>query len=295
MLIKYWFLGPSRDEGGEGEQGMYIAELKGFRSWLTDQPLKNLRVSSQIRYSNYLDNIYLISPMTHKNTPSFKILRRWGTVVLDTEWWHLFKAHFTCCLVIDGLNAGWVSSIPAGLSHEFSGKVDPGWSPILHACSAFLSAVHPDSTCHSYTNRVMLTKLSSQWTMLSIYMDYMMWTVSVFKYPLLLLSHSVLSTSLRPHGLQHSRPPCLSLSSRVQTHVHWVSDVSHACVLNRFSCVGLWVTLWTAAPQAPLFMGILQARKLEWVAMPSSRGSSQPRDQTRVSCVSCTGRRVLDH
>ena len=33
-----------------------------------------------------------------------------------------------------------------------------------------------------------------------------------------------------------------------------------------------------AARQAPLSMGILQARTLEWVAMPSSRGSSQPRD-----------------
>ena len=31
-------------------------------------------------------------------------------------------------------------------------------------------------------------------------------------------------------------------------------------------------------------MGILQARILEWVAMPS-RGSSQPRDQTQVSCT----------
>ena len=31
------------------------------------------------------------------------------------------------------------------------------------------------------------------------------------------------------------------------------------------------------ARQAPLSMGILQARILEWVAMPSSRGSSQPR------------------
>ena len=29
--------------------------------------------------------------------------------------------------------------------------------------------------------------------------------------------------------------------------------------------------------------GILQERMLEWVAMPSSRGSSQPREQTRVS------------
>ena len=31
--------------------------------------------------------------------------------------------------------------------------------------------------------------------------------------------------------------------------------------------------------------GILQARILEWVAMPSSRGSSTPRDQTWVSCL----------
>ena len=31
--------------------------------------------------------------------------------------------------------------------------------------------------------------------------------------------------------------------------------------------------------------GILQARILEWVAMPSSRGSSQSRDQTWVSCI----------
>ena len=34
--------------------------------------------------------------------------------------------------------------------------------------------------------------------------------------------------------------------------------------------------------------GISQARRLEWVAIPFSRGFSQPRDQTRVSCI--TGR-----
>ena len=32
-------------------------------------------------------------------------------------------------------------------------------------------------------------------------------------------------------------------------------------------------------------MGILQARIREWVAMPSSRGSSQPKNQTQVSHV----------
>ena len=31
--------------------------------------------------------------------------------------------------------------------------------------------------------------------------------------------------------------------------------------------------------------GILQARILEWVAMPSSRESSWPRDQTHISCI----------
>ena len=42
---------------------------------------------------------------------------------------------------------------------------------------------------------------------------------------------------------------------------------------------------WTVACKAPLFMVILQARILEWVAMPSFRGTSWPRNQTGVSCT----------
>ena len=49
------------------------------------------------------------------------------------------------------------------------------------------------------------------------------------------------------------------------------------------SCVGLFATPWTLAHLAPLSMGILQAKILEWVTMPSSWGSSQPRNQTQVS------------
>ena len=41
------------------------------------------------------------------------------------------------------------------------------------------------------------------------------------------------------------------------------------------------------ACQAPLSMGILQARILEWVATPSTRRSFQPRDWTQVSCTVC--------
>ena len=38
-----------------------------------------------------------------------------------------------------------------------------------------------------------------------------------------------------------------------------------------------------------------QARTLERVAISYSRRSSQPRNQTRTSCVSCTGRKILYH
>ena len=38
--------------------------------------------------------------------------------------------------------------------------------------------------------------------------------------------------------------------------------------------------------------GIFQTRILEWVAMPSSRGSSQPRDETHISSI---GRWILYH
>ena len=57
----------------------------------------------------------------------------------------------------------------------------------------------------------------------------------------------------------------------------------------------LWLILCDpidCSPPGSSVHGILQARVLEWVAMPSSRGSSQPRDQTRASCVSCTDRQI---
>ena len=49
------------------------------------------------------------------------------------------------------------------------------------------------------------------------------------------------------------------------------------------------------SPPGSSVHGIFQARILEWVAIPFSRGSSQLRDRTYVSCVSCTGRQILYH
>ena len=62
-------------------------------------------------------------------------------------------------------------------------------------------------------------------------------------------------------------------------HLHWTC----ACVCQA-SCDPM-----NCSPPGFSAHGSLQAGILEWVAMPSSRGSSQPRDQTCVSYVSCSG------
>ena len=49
------------------------------------------------------------------------------------------------------------------------------------------------------------------------------------------------------------------------------------------------------SPPGSSVQGSLQARILQWVAIPSSRGSSWPRDQAYISYDFCTGRRVLYH
>ena len=51
------------------------------------------------------------------------------------------------------------------------------------------------------------------------------------------------------------------------------------------SCLTLWDPVDCSLPGSSVH-GILQARILEWVAVPSSRGPSQPRDRTYISCVS---------
>ena len=49
------------------------------------------------------------------------------------------------------------------------------------------------------------------------------------------------------------------------------------------------------SPPGSSVHGILQARRLEWAAISSSRGSSPPRDQTWVSSISCIDRLILYH
>ena len=65
----------------------------------------------------------------------------------------------------------------------------------------------------------------------------------------------------------------------------WWATVLLLLLLSRFSHVRFFATLWTVACLGSSVHGILQARILEWVALPSSRGSSQDRDGTQVSHV----------
>lgn len=74
-----------------------------------------------------------------------------------------------------------------------------------------------------------------------------------------------------------------------------VSSVhSWVCCSVAKSCLTLCDPLVYSLPGSSV-SGIFRARILDWVATPSSRGSSQPRDGTCVSYVSCIGRQVLYH
>ena len=57
-------------------------------------------------------------------------------------------------------------------------------------------------------------------------------------------------------------------------------------------CPTLWDPMDWSPPGCSVH-GILQARILEWVAIPFSRGSSQPRDQKYASYVSCIAGRFF--
>ena len=64
----------------------------------------------------------------------------------------------------------------------------------------------------------------------------------------------------------------------------------HVCSVTQ-SCPTLCSPVDCSIPGSSVH-GILQARILEWVSMPSSRESSWARDQTCISYIPCIGRQV---
>ena len=75
--------------------------------------------------------------------------------------------------------------------------------------------------------------------------------------------------------------------------------IAFLCSLQRVCSVTQWYTTVCDAmhwsPPGSSVHGLLQAVILEWVAISSSSGSSQPRGGTHVSCVFCNGRQILCH
>ena len=64
-------------------------------------------------------------------------------------------------------------------------------------------------------------------------------------------------------------------------------------VVCSISTVGLFRNPTDCSPPGFSVHGIFQATVLEWVAISFSRGPSQSKDGTQVSCISCIGRQIL--
>ena len=66
----------------------------------------------------------------------------------------------------------------------------------------------------------------------------------------------------------------------------WFADIAVKVSMCMYAkSLQSWLTLCNpmdCSPPGSSVYGILQARIVEWIDMPSSRGSSQPRDQTHV-------------
>ena len=85
----------------------------------------------------------------------------------------------------------------------------------------------------------------------------------------------------------------IHIQIKVAKNCYFSPQFSFVVVVQSLSCVWLFATPQTVAHQASSVHGIFQARILEWVAISSSRGSSQSRGWTQVSFISSTDSQIL--
>ena len=85
-----------------------------------------------------------------------------------------------------------------------------------------------------------------------------------------------------------SCPLIPKLTTKYKTQEWWNNftyEKRDACMLNSYSHVQLFGTLWVCSLPCSSVHGILQAKIIEWVVKPSSRETSWPKDRTQVSCI----------
>ena len=96
-----------------------------------------------------------------------------------------------------------------------------------------------------------------------------------------------LCSSYEPSHYNHSCPCLLGQTCKRYIYVCVCAQLLQSCptLCEPVNC----------SPLDSFVHGILQARILEWAAMPSSRGSPWPGAQTLDSCVSCIAGRFFTH
>ena len=114
-------------------------------------------------------------------------------------------------------------------------------------------------------------------------------------------THKYIHSSIDGH-LDYFHTLTIINNAAINIGVHislWINVVCVClCVCVCAQLLQLCLTLCDStdcSPPGPSVHGILQARILEWVAMFSSRGSCQPRDQTHILCISCSASRFFTH
>ena len=76
----------------------------------------------------------------------------------------------------------------------------------------------------------------------------------------------------------------MKISIYVSLNLHNITFIG-VCVCVSRSVVSNSLWLMNCSPSGSSVYGILQARTLEWVAIPFSRRPSWPKDRTQVSCI----------
>ena len=103
------------------------------------------------------------------------------------------------------------------------------------------------------------------------------------------MSPKVAHTRMKIQPTEWGKMPTIPILNKKK---YMKKDFFHSCMISCFSCVGLFVTLWTVAHQAPLSMGFY--RQEYWNRLHALLQGIFPTQLLNPSlCVSCISSHVL--